>query len=258
MFDSINGHSASSYFISDPFKSSFESLDIWMEWIQKGAIFSQILSASAGAIFRETNIWNDEQNNKSNNLTRHLSATNGVYEFKCPLGKCFSNNKSTVIGLTTMTQLRRLTLHLSNTSSISQYHKKKTFVPLLQIPKNSDWKRLYITQRKKIHILEAIVMKKKITTLHLTRLISNVAAVFRNAFNIFLLILPLVKFFFFVNSPPTCSSFNSLSKCIRFFIEFAASNVLFSWRWFQLRSEILGGGNTALFLIHSIQISDNL
>ena len=51
--------------------------------------------------------------------------TNVIYKFKCPLGDCFSDNNNNIyIGLTSTTRSRRLTMHLSDTSSLAQHLKK--------------------------------------------------------------------------------------------------------------------------------------
>ena len=45
-----------SYFIVDPFKSPYMTLDIRIEWIQNGAIYFQSNFGSGEAIFSETNL----------------------------------------------------------------------------------------------------------------------------------------------------------------------------------------------------------
>ena len=65
-----------------------------------------------------------------------LQKTNVIYQFKCPLGDCVSDNNNIYVGLTSTTLSRRLTMHLSDTSSIAQ-HLKKTFMPNNRIMKNS-------------------------------------------------------------------------------------------------------------------------
>ena len=47
-----------------------------------------------------------------------------IYQFKCPLGDCVSENNNIYVGLTINTVSRRLTTNLSNTSSIAQHFKK--------------------------------------------------------------------------------------------------------------------------------------
>ena len=59
-----------------------------------------------------------------------------IYQFKCPLGDCISENNNIYVGLTSTTLSRRLTMHLSDTCSIAQ-HLKKTFTPNNRITENS-------------------------------------------------------------------------------------------------------------------------
>ena len=49
-----------------------------------------------------------------------------MYIFKCPLGDCISDNNynNIYVGLTSTTLSRRLTMHISDTSSIAQNLKK--------------------------------------------------------------------------------------------------------------------------------------
>ena len=49
--------------------------------------------------------------------------TNVIYQFKWPLGDCISENNNIYLGLTSTTLSRRLTMHLSDTSSIAQHLK---------------------------------------------------------------------------------------------------------------------------------------
>ena len=74
--------------------------------------------------------------NNSSPLIRVLQKTNVIYKFKCPLGDCISNHNNIYVGLTSTTLSRRLTIHLSDTSSIAQ-HLKKTFMPNNTTTKNS-------------------------------------------------------------------------------------------------------------------------
>ena len=55
--------------------------------------------------------------------TNYLSMTNVTYQFKFSLGKCFFKKVITCIGLTTKTLWRRLTLYISDRSSIFQHLK---------------------------------------------------------------------------------------------------------------------------------------
>ena len=63
-------------------------------------------------------------NNNSSPLIGVLQKTNIIYQFKCPLGDCISENNNIYIGLTSTTLSRRLTMRLSDTSSIAQHLKK--------------------------------------------------------------------------------------------------------------------------------------
>ena len=61
-----------------------------------------------------------------------LPKTNVIYKFKCHLGDCISDNNNIYVGLTSNTLSRRLTIHLSDTSSIAQ-HLKKHSCPTTQL-----------------------------------------------------------------------------------------------------------------------------
>ena len=74
--------------------------------------------------------------NNSSPLIGVLQKTNVIYKFKCPLGDCISDNNNIYVGLTSTTLSWRLTMHLSDTSSIAQ-HLKKTFMPNNTTTKNS-------------------------------------------------------------------------------------------------------------------------
>ena len=52
---------------------------------------------------------------------------NVIYQFKCPLGYCISENNNIYVGLNSTTLSRRLTMHLSDTSSIAQHLKKHSY-----------------------------------------------------------------------------------------------------------------------------------
>ena len=55
-----------------------------------------------------------------------LQKTNVIYQFKCLLRDCISdnnNNNNIHVGLTSATQSRRLTMHLCDTSSVAQHLK---------------------------------------------------------------------------------------------------------------------------------------
>ena len=53
---------------------------------------------------------------------------------KCPLGDCIPDNKDIYVGLTSTPLSRRLTIHISDTSSIAQ-HLKKHSCPTTELRK---------------------------------------------------------------------------------------------------------------------------
>ena len=60
---------------------------------------------------------------------------NVIYQFKCPLGHCISDNNNNIyVGLTSITLSRGLTMQLSDTSSIAQ-HLKKHSCPTTELRK---------------------------------------------------------------------------------------------------------------------------
>ena len=63
-----------------------------------------------------------------------LQKNNVIYQFKCPLGDCISDNNNIYVGLTSTTLSRTLTMHLSDTSSIAQ-HLKKHSCPTTELRK---------------------------------------------------------------------------------------------------------------------------
>ena len=52
-----------------------------------------------------------------------LQRNNFIYQFKCSLGDCISENNNIYVSLTSIIISRRLTMHLSDTSSIAQHLK---------------------------------------------------------------------------------------------------------------------------------------
>ena len=95
-----------------------------------------------------------------------LQKTNGIYQFKCPLGGCISDN-NIYVGLTSTTLSRRLTMYLSDTSSIAQ-HLKKHSCPTTQL-----WKILtnntileHQNNEQKLQILEALHIRNMQPTLY--------------------------------------------------------------------------------------------
>ena len=72
-----------------------------------------------------------------------LQKNNVIYKFKCPLRDRISeNNNNIYVGLTSTTLSRRLTMHLSDTSSIAQ-HLKKNSCPTTQLRKFSPTTQQY-------------------------------------------------------------------------------------------------------------------
>ena len=88
--------------------------------------------------------------------------TNVIYKFKCPLGDCISDNNNNVyVGLTSTTLLRRLTMHLSDTSSIAQ-HLKKHSCPTTQLRKiltDNTTILEHQNNKQKLQILEALYIR---------------------------------------------------------------------------------------------------
>ena len=90
-----------------------------------------------------------------------LQKTNVIYKFKCPLGDCISDNNNTHVGLTSTTLSRRLTMHLSDTSSIAQ-HLKKHSCPTTQLRKiltDNTTILEHQNNKQKLQILEALYIR---------------------------------------------------------------------------------------------------
>ena len=102
-----------------------------------------------------------------------LQKTKVIYKFKCPFGDCISDNDNNIyVGLTSTTLSRRLTMHLSDTSSIAQHKKKNIhaqqhidgkFSPTTQqyqnikmISKNFRFSKHYILETCNQHLIELI------------------------------------------------------------------------------------------------------
>ena len=95
--------------------------------------------------------------NNSSPLIGVLQKTNIMYKFKCPLGDCISDN-NIYVGLTSTTLSRRLTMHLSDTSSIAQ-HLKKHSCPTTQLRKiltDNTTILEHQNNKQKLQILEAL------------------------------------------------------------------------------------------------------
>ena len=90
-----------------------------------------------------------------------LQKTNVIYKFKCPLGDCISDNNNIYVGLTSTTLSRRLTMHLSDTSSIAQ-HLKKHSCPKTQLRKiltDNTTILEHQNNKQKLQILEALYIR---------------------------------------------------------------------------------------------------
>ena len=92
-----------------------------------------------------------------------LQKTNVIYKFKCPLGDCISdnNNNNIYVGLTSTTRSRRLTMHLSDKSSIAQ-HLKKHSCPTTQLRKiltDNTTILEHQNNKQKLQILEALYIR---------------------------------------------------------------------------------------------------
>ena len=91
-----------------------------------------------------------------------LQKNNVLYKFKCPLGDCISDNNNNIyVGLTSTTLSRRLTMHLSDTSSISQ-HLKKHSCPTTQLRKiltDNTTILEHPNNKQKLQILEALYIR---------------------------------------------------------------------------------------------------
>ena len=83
-------------------------------------------------------------------------------KFKCPLGDCISDNNNNIyVGLTSTTLSRRLTMHLSDTSSIAQ-HLKKHSCPTTQLRKiltDNTTILEHQNNKQKLQILEALYIR---------------------------------------------------------------------------------------------------
>ena len=96
-----------------------------------------------------------------------LQKTNVIYQSKCPLGDCISDNNNIYVGLTSTTLSRRLTMHLSDISSIIQHLKKHSCLT------TELWKILtdntileHQNNKQKLQILEALHIRNMQMTLN--------------------------------------------------------------------------------------------
>ena len=94
--------------------------------------------------------------------------TNVIHKFKCRLGDYISDNNNTYVGLTSTTLSRRLTMHLSDTSSIAQ-HLKKHSCPTTQPRKiltDNTTILEHQNNKQKLQILEVLHIRNMQPTLN--------------------------------------------------------------------------------------------
>ena len=98
-----------------------------------------------------------------------LQKNNVIYKFKCPLEDCISDNNNNIyVGLTSTTLLKRLTMHLSDTSSIAQ-HLKKHSCPTTQLRKiliDNTTILEHQNNKQKLQILDALHIRNMQPTLN--------------------------------------------------------------------------------------------
>ena len=107
------------------------------------------------------------RNNSSPSIMA-LQKTNVTYQFKYPLGDCISDNKNIYVGLTSSTLSRRLTMHLSDTSSIAQ-HLKKHSCPKTELRKiltDNTTILEHQNNKQKLQILEALHIRNMQPTIY--------------------------------------------------------------------------------------------
>ena len=106
--------------------------------------------------------------NNSSPSSGVLQKTNVIYQFKCPLGDCISDNNNIYVGLTSTTRSRRLTLYLSDTSSIIQHLKKHSFptTELRKILIDNTTILEHQNNKQKLQILEALHIRNMQQTLN--------------------------------------------------------------------------------------------
>ena len=106
--------------------------------------------------------------NNSSRSIGVLQKTNVIYKFKCPLGDCISDNNNIYVGLTSTTLSRRLTMYLSDTSSIAQ-HLKKHSCPITQLRKiltDNTTILEHQNNKQKLQILKALHIRNMQLTLN--------------------------------------------------------------------------------------------
>ena len=97
-----------------------------------------------------------------------LQKNNVIYKFKCPFGDCIADNNNIYVGLTSTTLSRRLTMHLSDTSSIAQHLKKHSCPTTQQRKILTDNTTILEHQnnKQKLQILEALHIRNLQPTLN--------------------------------------------------------------------------------------------
>ena len=100
-----------------------------------------------------------KKNKKKNNV---------IYQFKCLLEDCMSDNNNIYVGLTSTTLSRRLTMHLSDTSPITQHLKKHSCITteLRKILTDNTIILEHQNNNKKLQILEALHIRNMQPTLN--------------------------------------------------------------------------------------------
>ena len=96
-----------------------------------------------------------------------LQKINVIYQFKCPLGDCISDNNNIYVDLTSTTLLRRLTMLFSDTSSVAQ-HLKKHSCPTTELRKILTDNTILEHQnnKQKLQILEVLHIRNMQLTLN--------------------------------------------------------------------------------------------
>ena len=150
----------STYFLLDPFEFPYYFYRILGELIYVLSIVACIPSTFCPTL--------EIIRNNSSPSIGVLQKTNVIYKFKCPLGDCISDNNNIYVGLTSTTLSRRLTMHLSDTSSIAQ-HLKKHSCPTTQLRKiltDNTTILEHQNNKQKLQILEALHIRNLQPTLN--------------------------------------------------------------------------------------------
>ena len=118
--------------------------------------------------YNNSNTSNLVSRNNSSPSVGVLQKTNVIYQFKRPLGNCISDNNNIYVGLTSTTLSRRLTMHLADTSSISQ-HLKKHSCPTTELQKiltDNTTILEHQNNKQKLQILEVLHIRNMQLTLN--------------------------------------------------------------------------------------------